>query len=88
MGDRLDLEYEERSRGEIVGSLDSAWAEAEAALPEGWMLGVLARGRQCLAEAWADDESYASGDAGAEAYASTPVAALRALAAKLREVGR
>lgn len=69
----------------ILGDLDAAWAEAEAALPEGWIFGVLARGDQYLAEAWEDDEAYASGDSAAEAYADTPAAALRALAAKLRE---
>lgn len=66
-------------------SLDAAWAEAEAALPEGWAitnLGVTQDGWQ----AWAtlvpshDEEFEAE-------YGPTPVAAVRALAAKLRERG-
>jgi hypothetical protein len=58
-------------------SLDDAWAEAEAALPEGWI--VRLEGGL--------DHTYASAFAHADyrvvAYGDTPVAALRALAAKL-----
>jgi hypothetical protein len=70
-------------------SLDAAWAEAEATLPEeGWMFGVVARGGEYLAEAWEGDEAYACGDAAADTYGPTPAAALRALAVKLRERAR
>ena len=75
-------------------SLDAAWAEAEAALPEGWWIARIElsgmttedmgghRGRLTWWEAWA------SGPKGKDAkgVADTPVAALRALVAKLREV--
>lgn len=60
-------------------SIDEAWAAAEAALPEGWIL-RLEGGL---------DHAYASAFVRASetvfARASTPAAALRALAAKLRE---
>jgi len=67
-------------------SLDAAWAEAEAALPEGWQLrGVERQGVKWLANA---DEPRGAAWNVAHAYAETPAAVLRALAAKLREVGR
>ena len=74
----------------IVGwdSLDAAWAEAEAALSghPRW---------QCALRQWVNDEYAASADeseyhspdeAEMVAFGSTPAAALRALAAKLREM--
>ena len=71
-------------------SLDAAWAEAEAALPEGWLVMNLNRW-------WEETSSPANGWWGAVASKAgngqalvgsgpTPAAALRALAAKLREV--
>jgi hypothetical protein len=79
-----------------VAPLDAAWAEAEAALPEGWTFGSVGRssqrgqtkGQAWIASAW----GFRLRGQGAEsapvkgrriAYGSTPVAALRALAAKL-----
>ena len=66
-------------------SLDAARADAEAALPVGWLLGLVARDGQYVAEAWEDDEAYASGDAAEEAFADAATLALRALAERLRE---
>ena len=69
-----------------AGSLDAAWAEAEAALPEGYTLTLTF---QRLRTVWAEarrgvlDDYQQFGE-----EADTPAAALRALAAKLREVGR
>ena len=70
-------------------SLDAAWQEAEAALPEGWEIwlhpyvlgdGYAAKGR--LHGLW----YMANGPGPAvEASGPTPAAALRALAQKLRE---
>jgi hypothetical protein len=77
-------------------SLDAAWAEAEAALPEGWAIDGVMRGdpgpwvasstasviSAHIADDWRWAESHHDG------YGPTPAAALRDLAAKLREVGR
>lgn len=71
-------------------SLDAAWAEAEAALPEGWQL-VLLRGLAGDYSAHAEDISKRPDDGSWTheeerfAFGRTPAAALRALAAKLRE---
>ena len=73
------------------GSLDEAWAEAEAALPEGWFIGGLTnhgyrgQGERWLAQAYdgpVEDANYRTFKA---EWADTPAAALHALAAKLRE---
>ena len=66
-------------------SIDGAWREAEAALPEGWLLSLVSRAGQYMAEAWEDDEAYASGEATYEVHADTPAAALLAIAARLSE---
>lgn len=69
------------------GTLDEAWAEVEAALPEGWVIRRL--WRPVAEEPWGvdagpfpakhgDDRSVFGGG-------PTPAAALRALARKLRE---
>jgi len=75
-------------------SLDAAWAEAEAAMPEGWWMARMElsgmttedmggnRDRLTWWEAWARGPK----DKDAKGVADTPAAALRALAAKLREV--
>lgn len=69
---------------EPMDDLGAAWAEAEAALPEGWAISLLWGGERWAAAAgpWPDDGQrrtiYASAD-------TTPAAALRALAAALRE---
>lgn len=84
----------------MAGGLDAAWAEAEAALPKGGRLHLqrraeaeeieMADGQKWVArqgraagayEAWATDSSKSLGFA----YDATPAAALRALAAHLRE---
>ena len=78
----------------IVGwdSLDAAWAEAEAARSEFALLRVqhvpwwkAAQGDTCEARMgwWAGNDRPMVVES---AYAQTPVAALRALTAKLREV--
>ena len=64
-------------------SLDAAWAEAEAALPEGSNLAL------ALEQIVGGVNARAFGVNGDyETDGPTPAAALRALAAKLREVGR
>ncbi|HEY4895218.1 MAG TPA: hypothetical protein VII01_03935 [Solirubrobacteraceae bacterium] len=75
-------------------SLDAAWAEAEAALPEGWMGPSVAQNWKGRWYAYGyrhhEDAPANPGiveSANAEDH-DTPAAALRALAAKLREVGR
>ena len=66
-------------------SLDAAWAEAEAALPEGWRLAsLLSPGDYSFDErGW---EMHAQNEDGKtrRAHGPTPAAALRALAEKLR----
>jgi hypothetical protein len=87
--DSLDAEDAPRELAPLPpDSLDAAWAEAEAALPEGWALRIMACMHDGISPwkvsagenlaAWADVPVYVEGD---------PVAALRALAAKLREKG-
>ena len=71
----------------LPDSLDAAWAEAEAALPEGWEISslhlVAPEEWRATANSTTDDEMrFLNGDGPSLA------AALRALAAKLREVGR
>jgi hypothetical protein len=66
-------------------SLDGAWADAEAALPEGWHLSVdtgsgKPRAHACPARFGADPQVNAD--------CPTPAAALLALAARLRETPR
>lgn len=70
-------------------SLDAAWAEAEAALPKGWW--IVSVRRYYFGSSWRvdfgrpddfDPSRYIE-NSGPEK--STPAAALRALAAKLRE---
>jgi hypothetical protein len=63
-------------------TLDAAWAEAEAALPEGWRLSLATNPPEYGATAWSPDpsEPYAVGRDG-----DTPAAALRALALALRD---
>lgn len=78
---------------QATDSLDAAWAEAEAALREGWHFEVEsgafdASGLYRASAHWVDfyggePPRSESGD-----WQATPAAALRALAAKLREVGR
>ena len=73
--------------GALADSLDAAWAEAEAALPEGGRIYGARRlydgGWEFSAEWWTYDARYRAG----RATGDTPAAALRALAAKLRERG-
>ena len=82
------------------GGLDAAWAEAEAALLEGWVLALnghkdgtaLAVARSTAYRAGDDEagrlrrQAVVRGPFGGVAYGEgpTPAAALRALAAKLR----
>jgi hypothetical protein len=74
--------------------LDVAWREAEAALPEGWHVGevkntdyrvsTMGDGERWLVMAWefGDNPDYRTFES---AYGPTPAAALRALAARLRD---
>jgi hypothetical protein len=67
--------------------LDEAWAEAVAALPEGWAIGLIASTKDdwtssCYGPNWLatqDEREYVAGDG------PTPAAALRALAARLSQ---
>lgn len=60
-------------------SLDAAWAKAKAALPDGADMAV-----SKTVGVQSGTHVAVSADAGVHAYADTPAAALRALAAKLR----
>jgi hypothetical protein len=81
----------ERSTG-----LDVAWAEAEAALPEGWRASLnshprsmdLAQRYVAVARPIYSDWSEGSPPDPIRLWADTPAAALRALAARLREEPR
>jgi hypothetical protein len=86
------------------GELDAAWAEAEAALPEGWIVFGVAKGYE-TDDGWAPEDEWRAtavrpepdqfrSDGRAvsvetitaeQGKGETPAAALRALAAKLRE---
>ena len=87
------------TRGTLEDSLDAAWAEAEAALPGGAVIEGLGweRGKDGPPDARYPDRWHARAyrwDVGRpweRKYgdpAPTPAAALRSLAARLREVGR
>ena len=78
----------------ILGELDAAWQEAEAALPKGWAILQLHH-TAMMDQRWQAEAQCRIGPVVAWnrvrtviAEGSTPAAALRALAAKLREVGR
>ena len=88
----------------LADSLDAAWAEAEAALPEGWLL-TLNRHKDGTALASTRSTAYRAGKGeigvlqrlavlqgpfggSADASGPTPVVALHALVAKLREKSR
>ena len=79
-------------------SLDAAWAEAEAALPEGWVLAKvdrLSEDTDCdtsvLRAEWSaivvsrQRDEWGKHEVTAWASGLTPAAALRSLAAKLRD---
>ena len=66
-------------------SLDAAWSEAEAALPEGWRLRVETGDSLDPKPYWALASLQFDKEGVVETGGSTPAAALRALAAKLRE---
>ena len=70
-------------------SLDAAWTEAEAALPEGWRFGVSPyhpNGWQAFAYDIYQVPEYGQTDHSTGAiYGPTPTLALRALTARLRE---
>jgi hypothetical protein len=83
--------HEERVAARNRVSLDAAWAEAEAALPEGWRIEGLWHSwppNPVLDPEWGTTVSNAqTGEMTISVHADgpTPAAALRALAAKLRE---
>lgn len=63
---------------DATDSLDAAWSDAQAALPEGWIVrleGGLDHAYASAFDGWHTAPTFARGD--------TPTAALRALAAKL-----
>jgi hypothetical protein len=69
----------------LPDSLDAAWAEAEAALPErACGLSITAQGDWGVVRNWAA-WAYAPGEPTITGNGPTPAAALRALAARLRE---
>ena len=70
----------------LIDSLDAAWVEAETALPEGWLFNIgrtAGVGAFWCAQAVAP---YPDLTSVAEYRATSPASALRALAAKLREM--
>lgn len=74
----------------LPDSLDAAWAEAEAALPEGWAIDGLYRvvARTSLEREWeviVHEDDWQGDEDNHHGRGPTPAAALRALAAKLRE---
>jgi hypothetical protein len=73
----------------VVGDLEEAWAEAEAALPDEWMMDELTRlhGAGFKADAWIAKAIFRDHNAGPLliAVGPTPAGALHALAAKFRE---
>jgi hypothetical protein len=69
-------------------SLDAAWAEAEAALPERYTLSLENIGAHQVRGVYRALAEWGIGDPHWEATADTPAAALRALTAQLREAGR
>ena len=87
-----DDAWDVEARVEVVpDSLDASWAEAEAARPEGWFIGVESGwpisaeqpdGYRAVASR---DQTYLFDGPSASGEGPTPAAALRALAAKLRE---
>ena len=80
LGQRYVFDGEGWSEAE---SLDAAWAEAEAALPDGWHIDRLNRNGPKDWTAYASEAPHLGLEMGAH---NTPAAALRALAARLREV--
>ena len=68
-------------------SLDAAWAEAEAALPEGWAVDMLKLLSNRTWVAWASHHVLTRPweQRNREGVGPTPAAALRALAARLSE---
>lgn len=68
-------------------SLDSAWAEAEAALPDGWDLSGVENASEGSGRYWTAGAFLPWDESAHDVIADgpTPAAALRALAAKLRE---
>jgi hypothetical protein len=68
-----------------IAPLDAAWAEAEAALPEGWWFEAASRGFDGYLVK-AKDGTMADGRVVTleKGFGDTPAAALRELAAKLR----
>ena len=82
--------FEKKSIGwldHLPDSLDAAWAEAAAALPEGlWSIEVV-KTVGALSGPYMAGTTFGPPARG-YAYADTPAAALRALTAKLREVPR
>jgi hypothetical protein len=89
IGSSLLLELLDRLDAlEAGATVDAAWAEVEAALPDGWYVGNLSNRpyineprRVWLAQAYEPDERMAF----TAGFGDTPAAALRALAEKLRE---
>lgn len=79
--ERLIAEAIAKYIGPPPDSLDRAWRDAEAALPEGWRMRDLGRDGD---EGWLAraHRPYVRGHVG---FGATPAAALRSLAAKLRE---
>lgn len=73
----------------LPGTLDAAWAEVEAALPEGWHVFEVVKQSDASWLAVAGRRDYLWNGPNSEAGSGpTPAAALLALAEKLREAGR
>lgn len=87
---RTSIERKPQSAEAPADSLDAAWAEAEAALPEGWAIDGLYRvvARTSLEREWeviVHEDDWQGDEDNHHGRGPTPAAALRALAARLRE---
>jgi hypothetical protein len=84
--ERFTLKGDEGDEFLDAARMGVAWAECEAALPEGWEMGCLDRQSgewAAIADGW--NPTTEEGHDYAAATGPTPTAALLALAAKLRE---
>ena len=73
--------YVEPSEVQPADSIDAAWTEAEAALPEGWHIDRLNRNGPQDWTAYASEAPHLGLEMGAH---NTPAAALRALTTRLK----
>ena len=78
-----DQEYPLISIGGVMTTLDEAWAEVEAVVPEGWTWSIEKTGDAWYAAAWPHPPMDEWDDRGSEATEMTPAKTLTELARKL-----